>query len=124
MPIAAAAIATIVRKGSRMRVSCAVSSSFPGTRAKSPAYSATSGRAKTMPSTTSAPVVIARPFTTLLPRRHAPAFPLSESSRVKVGTNAALIAPSANRSRTRFGTRNATTKASMSLPAPKNAAST
>ena len=38
---------------------------------------------------------------------------------VKVGTKAALIAPSANRSRTMFGTRNATLKASMASLAPK-----
>src|SRR5882672_12149994 len=37
---------------------------------------------------------------------------------MNAGTNAALIAPSANRSRTRFGMRNATLKASMALPAP------
>ena len=37
---------------------------------------------------------------------------------MNVGTNAALIAPSANRSRTRFGILNATLKASIALPAP------
>src|SRR5262245_29198425 len=37
---------------------------------------------------------------------------------------AALIAPSAKRSRTRFGIRKATTNASISLPAPNTAAST
>src|SRR5262249_28936056 len=44
--------------------------------------------------------------------------------RVKVGTNAALIAPSAKRSRIRLGMRNATRKASISSPAPKSPAST
>src|SRR5437763_8379324 len=38
--------------------------------------------------------------------------------------NAALIAPSANRSRTRLGILNATKNASISLPAPNSAAST
>ena len=43
---------------------------------------------------------------------------------VNVGTNAALIAPSANRSRSRLGMRNATLYASMAAPAPKNEATT
>src|SRR5262245_7808864 len=38
--------------------------------------------------------------------------------------NAAESAPSANRSRRRFGTRNATLNASVAIPAPKNAAIT
>src|SRR5262245_17376114 len=38
--------------------------------------------------------------------------------------NAAESAPSANRSRRRFGTRNATLNASVAMPAPKNAAIT
>ena len=42
----------------------------------------------------------------------------------EVGTNAALIAPSANRSRSRLGMRNATLYASMAAPAPKKAATT
>ena len=54
----------------------------------------------------------------------ARARPPSVSVRVNVGTNAALIAPSAKRSRTRFGIRNATRNASISLPAPKRTAST
>ena len=45
---------------------------------------------------------------TIRPSSQAASFPLLCSSRVKVGTNAALIAPSANRSRTRLGSRNAT----------------
>src|SRR5262249_23705910 len=46
------------------------------------------------------------------------------SCRMKTGTNAALMAPSANRSRTRFGIRKATLNASMALPAPNIDAST
>ena len=38
--------------------------------------------------------------------------------------NAAESAPSANRSRSRLGTRNATLNASVAIPAPKNAAIT
>ena len=78
----------------------------------------TSGSAKTMPSATcdeGVDDVIAEP-----PRR------LFDVARVlvKVGTNAALIAPSANRSRSRLGMRNATLYASMAAPAPKNEATT
>src|SRR5205085_9935249 len=43
---------------------------------------------------------------------------------VNVGMNAAESAPSANRSRSRLGTRNATLNASVAKPAPKNAAIT
>jgi hypothetical protein len=63
-------------------------------------------------------------FNTLLPSRQAACLPSTVSTRVKVGTNAALIDPSANRSRTRFGIRNATMNASISLLAPNRAAST
>ena len=47
---------------------------------------------------------------------------LEESGLIQGYT--ALIAPSANRSRTRLGIRNATMNASISLPAPKSAART
>src|SRR5882672_3488308 len=43
---------------------------------------------------------------------------------MNTGTNAALMAPSANRSRTRLGIRNATLNASIALPAPNMDAST
>ena len=43
-----------------------------------------------------------------LPTCQASTFPLSVSCRMKVGTKAALIAPSANSSRIRFGIRYAT----------------
>jgi sRNA-binding protein len=46
--------------------------------------------------------------TTWRPSRHAASLPSRVSVRVNVGTNAALIAPSAKRSRTRLGMRNAT----------------
>src|SRR5207244_6095420 len=74
--------------------------------------------------TTVAPVASSSAFKTLVPRCHAPARPSLARRRVKVGTNEALMAPSANRSRTRLGMRKATTNASISLPAPKSAAST
>ena len=50
---------------------------------------------------------------TRLPRRQADSRPSCVSRRVKVGTKAELMAPSANRSRTRFGILNATMKASI-----------
>ena len=65
---------------------------------------------------TSSAVTTSSAFSTLLPSRHASSLPCRVRWRVKVGTNAALIAPSANRSRTRFGIRNATMNASISLP--------
>ena len=43
---------------------------------------------------------------------------------MNTGTNAALMAPSANRSRTRLGIRKATLNASIALPAPNIDAST
>src|SRR5262249_22214267 len=70
------------------------------------------------------PVTTSSAFNTLLPSRQAAGLPFSVRYFVNVGTNAALIAPSANSSRTRFGMRNATTNASISFPAPKTAAST
>ena len=63
---------------------------------------------------------------TRLPSRQAASRPRSVSVRVNVGTKAAVIAPSANRSRSRLGMRNATLKASIAGPvlAPNTAAST
>src|SRR5205814_1847863 len=77
-----------------------------------------------MPSTTSTPVTTSSALTTLLPRRHADCVSPLASWRMKTGTNAALIAPSANRSRSRLGMRNATLNASIALPAPNIDAST
>src|SRR5262245_51706140 len=77
-----------------------------------------------MPPTTRMPVTTSSALMTLLPSRHAAARSPPASCRMKTGTNAALIAPSANRSRTRFGIRKATLKASMALLAPNIDAST
>src|SRR4051812_39366147 len=65
---------------------------------------------------------MSRAFITFAPSRHAAGRPSLVSVRVNVGTKAALIAPSENRSRRRFGMREATTNASIALPAPKSAA--
>src|SRR4051812_6260340 len=64
------------------------------------------------------PVDTSSALMTLLPRRHAAGLPPRVNSRMNTGTNAALIAPSAKRSRTRFGMRNATLNASIAFPAP------
>ena len=108
MPISAAASATIVRNGNMMRVSITVSSSLPGTAAYFAANAVVMGQAKTRPIATTASVANTRALITILPRRHARSRPSRVSVRVNVGTNAALIAPSANRSRTRFGILKAT----------------
>ena len=55
MPMAAAASAASGRKGSITRVSCTVSSIFPGTTLKSLAYTPTMAGAKMMPASASAP---------------------------------------------------------------------
>ncbi len=63
--------------------------------------------------TTIAPVATSSVLMTRLPRRHAASRPRVWRVFVNVGTKAAVMAPSAKRSRTRLGTRNATLKASM-----------
>ena len=124
IPIMAAATASIVRKGSMMRVRSVVSASLPGISAKSGASRCVISSAKNIPRMTATVVRISSTFITRLPRRHAASRPWPVSVRVNVGTNAAVIAPSANRSRRRLGMRNATLKASICIPAPKTAAST
>src|SRR5450631_2869711 len=59
---------------------------------------------------------------TLLARRQAAASPLRAMVLLKVVTNAVESAPSANRSRSRFGIRKAAVNASMAAPPPNNAA--
>jgi hypothetical protein len=71
-----------------------------------------------MAASTSTPVTATSAFITELPSCQARARPSVASVRLKVGTSAALIAPSAKRSRTRLGTRNATRKASIESLAP------
>ena len=115
IPITATATATVVRNGIMIRVSCVVSASFPGTAANSPpdAIVRVIGSANTMARTTIAPVATSSALMTRLPRRHAASRPRVWRVFVNVGTKAAVMAPSAKRSRTRLGTRNATLKASM-----------
>src|SRR5512138_244329 len=70
------------------------------------------------------PVTTSSALIALLPSRQAAVRSPEASCCMKTGTNAAVIAPSANRSRTTFGIRKATLKASMALPAPNIDAST
>ena len=113
IPMHATAIAISTRNGNMTWVSVVVSSSLPGVAAYSGAIHAVSGPASTMPATVMIPVTTMRPVMTIRPSSHAASLPLVWSSRVKVGTKAALIAPSAKRSRTRLGSRNATLYASI-----------
>ena len=108
IPIIATATATVSRNGHITRVRLAVSASLPGTDANSGANVRVIGSANTMPRTTKVPVARTSALMTRLPSRQAGSRPSSASRRVNVGMNAAVIAPSAKRSRTRLGTRNAT----------------
>ena len=93
-----------------MRASVTVSSNLPGTMARNLRLrsSRTSGSANTIARITSTPVVTSNALMASLPSRHAEGLPAVVSVPVNVGTNAALIAPSAKRSRSRLGRRNAT----------------
>ncbi len=119
IPMNTAATATSVRNGVTMRARKIVSSSFPGTPEKLPAYIDTSGLAKMIARTTITAVTMTSALMTELASRHDRSRPCKVSWRVNVGMKAALIAPSANRSRTRFGMRLAMRKASLASPAPK-----
>ena len=108
IPIQATATATKVRNGSMTRVNWMVSSSLPGTWLKSWANSRVRGSAKTIPRTTMTPVTTSSAVISCVPSRQAASRPEVINRRVKVGTKAELITPSAKRSRIRFGRRNAT----------------
>ena len=117
--IITAAMATIARNGNMMRVSRIVSSIFPGTPRNPSAYSRTSGSANRMPATTTAPETRSSTVMTFDASRQAAALSPRRERRVNVGTSAALSAPSANKSRSTFGRRNAMRNASIASPAPK-----
>ena len=118
----AAASATRRRNGVMIPVICVVNSSFPGTCPKPGAIQGTRRSAKRMPSRQITETVTRRKLMTRLASRIAASGPCRSWTCVRVGTNAALIAPSAKRSRSRFGIRKATWKASTANPAPKKAA--
>ncbi len=124
IPIAAAASATTGRNGSMTRVSRTVSSILPGTLANPAAKARTSHGVVSQPTTHSASSTTSSVDMSWRPRAHASASPRRSRTSVKVGTNADDIAPSANRSRSRLGMRNATLNASVASPAPNRIAMT
>ena|SRR5438132_5794956 len=75
-----------------------------------------------IPSSVTALMKTAVRVATLFPSRHADSSPSVAILREKVVMNAVESAPSANKSRSKFGTRNAMRKASRFFPAPKSPA--
>src|ERR1700722_2436051 len=120
MPMIRAASETRRMKGNMMRVSRAVSAAFSGS--KPGARAATSWLENTIPAIHRSPSTPAVRVATLFARRHAESSPPRAMVLLKVVTNAVDSAPSANRSRSRFGIRNAAVKASIAAPPPNRAA--
>jgi hypothetical protein len=116
-PMAAAASATSGRKGHITAVRRAVSSSLPGTAAKPGAKRRVSGSDRRMPRAAIPPTTTRIAEKTAEARRQPACGPSTVNARVTVGTKAADRAPSAKRSRSRFGIRKATVKASAAGPA-------
>jgi len=119
-PITRAASETSRMNGNMMRVRRAVSAAFAGS--KPGARNATSSLEYTMPAMQIAPSTSSTSVVTLFASRHAAASPSRAIVLLKIVTNAVDRAPSANRSRSRFGIRNAAVKASIALPPPNSAA--
>ncbi len=77
-----------------------------------------------IPSSVTALIKTAVSVAILFPSRHADSSPSVAIFFEKVVMNAVESAPSANKSRSKLGTRNAIRKASRFLPAPKSPAKT
>src|SRR3984893_14376428 len=122
IPMTKAAMDTMTMNGNMIRVSCAVRAAFSGPNPG--ANSPTSCDENTMPATQIEPKTTRVNVATLFASRHAAASPLRAIVWVNVVTNAVDSAPSANRSRNRFGMRNAAVNASMAPPPPNKAAQT
>ena len=122
MPMTSAASETSRMNGNMMRVSVTVSAALAGL--KPGASVATSCGENTMPSTHIAPRTTAAMVAILLASRQAAASLLRAAVLLKVATKAVDSAPSANRSRSRLGMRNAAVNASMAPPPPNSAAQT
>ena len=99
-------------------------SSLPEIEAKPGAKARTSHGAVTYPISHSSASTENRVTMSWRPNAQASASPRFSRYSVKVGTKADDMAPSANRSRSRFGIRNATLKASVARPAPNSVAIT
>ena len=120
MPITNAASDTSKMNGNMIRVSSAVTAALCGLNPG--ASTLTSWLENTMPARHSAPSTSTVSVATLFASRQAAPSPSRAMVLLKVVTKAVDSAPSANRSRSRFGMRNATVKASIALPPPNNAA--
>src|SRR5262252_291001 len=120
MPMTSAASDTSRMKGHMIRVRVTVSAALAGS--KPGASSATSHGAERIPSTVIALRVTTVSVATLLARRQAAAPSWRVTVRVKTVTNAVERAPSANKSRSRFGMRKAMVNASITRPPPNSAA--
>ena len=123
IPITSAASETINMNGHMIRVSWIVSSVLSGDQLPHVNRSTSCG-ANTMPSSVTALMKTAVSVATLFASRHADWSPSTAIFFENVVMNAVESAPSANRSRNKFGNRNAIRNASRFLPAPKRPANT
>src|SRR4030095_16257299 len=123
IPITNAASDTSNMKGHMMRVSKTVSPVLSGDQLPQVRRSTSCG-ANTIPSSVTALMKTAVSVATLFASRQADASPSTAIFFEKVVMNAVDSAPSANKSRSRFGNRNAIRNASRFLPAPKRPAKT
>ena len=113
MPMACAASATSSRNGNMMRVMVMASSNFPGIGGRpSRRQKRDQRRANATPSAHTAPTTRITAVPTRLASSAASLRPLVARYCEKVGTNAEESAPSANRSRVRFGIRKPSENAS------------
>src|SRR5262245_40108052 len=123
MPITSAASETNSMKGHMMRVSKMVSAVLSGDQLHH-VRRLTSWGANTIPSSVMALMKTAVSVATLFASRHADSSPSTAIFLENVVMNAVDSAPSANKSRSRFGSRNAIKNASRFFPAPKRPAKT
>src|SRR4030095_3768304 len=121
MPITSAASETSNMKGHMMRVSNTVSAVLSGDQLPQVRRSTSCG-AKTMPSSVTTLMKTAVSVATLFASRHADASPSTAIFFENVVMNAVDSAPSANKSRSRYGNQNAIKNASRFFPAPKRPA--
>src|SRR5439155_12058936 len=123
IPITSAASDTSNMNGHMIRVSEMVSAVLSGDQLPHVKRSTSCG-ANTMTSSVTALMKTAVSVATLFASRHADSSPSVAIFRENVVMNAVESAPSANKSRKRFGNRNAIRNASRFLPAPKSPAKT
>ena len=123
MPITSAASDTSNMNGHMMRVSEIVSAVLSGDQLPH-VKSSTSCGANTIPSNVIALMKTAVSVATLFANRHADSSPSTAIFFENVVMNAVESAPSANKSRNKFGKRNAIRNASRFRPAPKRPANT